>query len=159
MIEKILKRFVSEECRIVIVALEKLGTSETTDAQETAVDRMCTGIRDYGTWADKYILKRTLVRLDKGIQKRKIAARREVALSRSSELAAKLLMGGRMEGELWGISRPAPSTASVSQAYAQLAGMQGAVGNLTGNQNPYSPTSAQAQAYADSTRVSQRSII
>jgi hypothetical protein len=158
MIEKILKRFVSEECRIVIVALEKLGTSETTDAQETAVDRMCTGIRDYGTWADKYILKRTLVRLDKGIQKRKIAAKREVALSRSSELAAKLLMGGRLEGELWGI--PTQRTASVSQAQAaQLAGMQGAVGNLMGNQNPYSPTSAQAQAYADSTRVSQRSII
>ena len=153
MIEKILKRFVSEECRVVIAAIEKIGTSKTTHAQDDAVDKMCTGVSRYGAWADIYVLKRTVGRLDKEMQKHRTAAMREAALIQSSELAAKLLMGGRTEVELLGI--PTQRTASISQAQgAQLAGMQGAAGN----QNPYSPTGAQAQAYADSTRVSQGSI-
>jgi len=156
MIEQILKRFVSKECRVVIAAIEKLGTSKTTHAQDQAVDKMCAGIREYGAWADMYVLKRTISRLDKEIRKHNKATAREATLSQSAELAAKILMGGRTEVELLGI--PTQRTTSISQAYVQLAGMQGATGNQMSNQNPYSSTSAQAQAYADGTRMSQGSI-
>ena len=163
MIEKILKRFVSEECRVVIAAIEKIGTSKTTHAQDDAVDTMCAGICEYGAWADIYVLKRTVSRLDKEMQKHRTATMREAALIQSSELAAKILMGGRTEVELLGI--PTQRTASVSRVYLPYAGMQGAagnqmsnqIGNQLGNQNPYS--SMGAQAYADSTRVSQGLII
>ena len=156
MIEQILKRFVSKECRVVIAAIEKLGTSKTTHAQDQAVDKMCAGIREYGAWADMYVLKRTISRLDKEIRKHNKATAREATLSQSAELAAKILMGGRTEVELLGI--PTQRTASMSQAQAtQLAGTQGAAGNQLSNQNPYS--SMGAQVYADSTRVSQGLII
>ena len=127
MIEKILKRFVSGECRVVIAAIEKLGTSKTTNAQDQAVDKMCAGIREYGAWADMYVLKRTVSRLDKEVQKHRTAAMREAALSQSSELAAKILMGSQM-GSQMSNQKPYSSTSAQAQAYAdRISTSQGSI--------------------------------
>lgn len=97
MLERILKRFISEECKLVVAALESTYGKSTTNHQDEALMRIRETIREYGSRVDRVVMRLIEQRHAKQYKKDRRDLNRKRGLEDASTTAAKIIMGDKFE--------------------------------------------------------------
>ena len=132
MLERILKRFISEECKLVVAALESTYGKSTTNHQDEALMRIRETMYEYGSRMDRVVVRLIEQRHAKQYKKDRRDSDRKRRLEDASTIAAKIIMGDTFEPAAgatiappWVINSVAQQRgiAAQQQQYNQLAAM------------------------------------
>lgn len=86
LIEKVLRRFISDDCTMALAALEKFEC----ELLPHALSQMCRGVEQYGSRMDGYVIRKAHMRKEQEME-------RAVGLSMIREIVAKALMGDKFD--------------------------------------------------------------